>query len=1044
MATQVQSHFANQELDLSRFFVTAIIVTHDGATWLPEVIASLSSQTRAIDRIIAVDTGSIDSSPKLIRAAGITLIQADRDLGYGDAIELALDQSPALHDPVGAAHECVWLIHDDCAPTKRALQLLLEALHDRPQVVIAGPKLLGWYDRDHLLEAGISIAPNGARWTGMERREQDQGQHDEIKEVLSVSTAGMLVRRVAFEELGGLDPNLALFRDDVDLGWRARVAGFGAICVGAATAFHAQASASERRNVDVSEAFLHRPLLLDRRNAAYVILANCSWWMLPWLTIQLLATSFLRVIFDLLAKLPGYAGDEIGAVALLLIHPTDLIKARRNRRKKRLLSPSVVAQFIPPRGSQIRSGVDRITTTISNRIRLLNADSNSEIPQTYSDLGIITEEFDEPDFELPVRLSLIRGIVRRPDSLAVIAIFVLSCISARSRFGSLVGGTLGFIPSSGRDLLRSYAQAWHLVGMGSAVASPPWLAIVGVASLATWGHLSLLFTLFFLLTPPLAFIIFVNSLRHIGISQNVSTFGGLIYVFTPLLWSSLNQGRIDILVLYLILPSFIYIKPLMVNIADLSWRRIFALTLLAAVVASFSPIFLAGWLIIQLTLLTSGSVSALRDGRKSAGWIELLESQALSPVWRRIIVVITTVLLMLPWSLGALTHPTQFLLAPGIPIANGGVLHTLLINPGGEGSPPWWIISPTALIIVFSFFWRSLQGKALYCAGILTIAIMLNSLHITGHGATESVYVGAALLFISIILIPPALREIQKITPNLRLRHLGMTHIAIALATALTFASTAIFAGWILSGQTTSLVQSDQSDVLPAFVAALAQSPAKPKTLVLAFTPNATTFFISRGNPLSLGDADVVTQTPPEILEAVNQLASGTGVTSSKTLGSFGIQYLYIKAPVPPEIARAIDGVGGFTRMSATEIGTVWRIIGAAPRVMFTNAQGENSLIPASDIGATGIVSSAGTVSLAEKYDRSWRLIDNGAPIPLQHAVSGLPIFVVSPPGKVTILFDATAHRGLVSLQLLTLLFSVVMALPSGRRRRQVPLEELV
>lgn len=1044
MATHLQPLLVHHELDLSRFFVTAIIVTHDGAIWLPEVIASLSSQTRAIDRIIAVDTGSLDSSPKLLSAAGITFIQAERDLGYGDAIELALDQAPALLDPVGAGNECIWLIHDDCAPTKLALQLLLEALHDRPQVVIAGPKLLGWYDRDHLLEAGISIAPNGARWTGMERREQNQGQHDEIKEVLSVSTAGMLVRRVAFEELGGLDPNLALFRDDVDLGWRAQVAGFGAICVGTATAFHAQASASERRNVDVSEAFLHRPLLLDRRNAAYVILANSSWWMLPWLTFQLLGTSLLRAIFDLLAKLPGYAGDEIGAVALLLIHPTDLIKARRTRRKKRLLSPSVVAQFIPPRGSQIRSGIDRVTSTISHRMKLLNAGSSPDLAQTYSDLGIITEEFDEPDFELPVRLSLIRGIVRRPDSLAVVAIFILSCISARSRFGSLVGGTMGFIPSSGTDLLRSYAQAWHLVGMGSAVASPPWLAIVGVASLATWGHLSLLFTLVFLLTPPLAFIIFVNSLRHIGMTQGVSTFGGLLYVLTPLLWSSLDQGRIDILVLYLILPSFIFIKPLMVNIVDLSWRKIFALTLLAAVVASFSPIFLAAWLIIQLILLAIATIQALGGSEKSGGWIELLESQGLTPVLKRLIVVVTTVLLLLPWSLGALTHPTQILLAPGIPIANGGVLQTLLINPGGQGSPPWWIISPITFILFFSFFWRSLQGRALYCAGILATAILLNSLHISGHGATEPVYVGVALLFIAIILIPPALREIQGITPNLRLRHLGLTHMAIASVAALTLLSSVTFAGWIVSGRAPSLVQSDQSDVLPAFLASLAQSPAKPKTLVISFTPRATTFFISRGNPLSLGDADVVTTTPREIFDAVNQLASGTGVSSSKTLGSFGIQYLYLKAPVPPEIARAIDGIGGFTRMSATEIGTVWRIIGAAPRVMFTNAQGQNSLIPAGDIGAIGTVSSAGIVTLAEKYDRSWRLIDNGAPIALQHALSGLPIFSVSPPGNVTILFDATAHRGLVSLELLTLLFSVVMALPSGRRRRQVPLEELV
>lgn len=1044
MAKQFPTLFSQQESDLSRFFVTAIIVTHDGASWLPEVIAALSSQTRPIDRIIAVDTGSIDSSPKLLRAAGITFIQTERDLGYGDAIELALDQTPPLSDPIGASHECLWLIHDDCAPAKDALQLLLEALNERPQVVIAGPKLLGWYDRDHLLEAGISIAPNGARWTGLEHREQNQGQHDEIKEVLSVSTAGMLVRRAAFEELGGLDPNLALFRDDVDLGWRARVAGFGAICVGAATAFHAQASASERREVDVSEAFLHRPLLLDRRNAAYVILANCSWWMLPWLTLQLLGTSFLRVIFDLLAKLPGYAGDEIGAVALLLIHPADLIKARRTRRKKRLLSPSVVARFIPPRGSQIRAGFDRVTSAIFNRIRALNEVTPSELPQSYSDLGVIAEEFDEPDFALAARPSILRGVLLRPDSLAVIAIFILSCISARARFGSLVGGTMGFIPAHGTDLLGSYAQAWHLVGMGSAVASPPWLAVVGLASLVTWGHLSLLVTSLFLVTPPLAFIIFVNCLRRIGISLHVSTFGGLVYVLTPLLWSSLNQGRIDILVLYLIFPCFIFIKPLLINLVDISWRRIFAITLLISLVGSFSSIFLAAWLIIQLILLVKSCLDLSRNKSKSAGWIDLLESQALNPIIKRVIVVVTAILLTLPWSLGALLHPTQFLLAPGIPIANGGVLQTLLNNPGGPGSPSWWFISPIACFIFFSFFVRSLQLQALYCAGILAGALLLNALHIPGHGATEPVYVGAAFLVISIILIPPMLREVQQLTPTLRLRNLGITHVAIALATLLTFLSTATMSGWILIGQGTSLVQSDQSDVLPAFVSSLAQTPAKPKTLVLSEAADTTTFFISRGNPLSLGDADVSTAIPAQITDAVNQLVSGSGVMSGKVLGSFGIQYLYLRAPASPEIIRAIDGVGGFTRMSATGIGTVWRILGASPRVMFTNSKGNNSLIPAGDIGATQSVTTPGMVTLAEKYDQSWRLIDNGVAVPLEHATSGLPVFAVAQPGKLTILFDGTAHRGLISLELLTLLISIVMALPSGRRRRQVPLEELV
>jgi len=151
-------------------------------------------------------------------------------------------------------------------------------------------------DRNHLLEVGVSIAGNGARWTGLEFREQDQGQHDNVSEVLSVSTAGALIRRDVFEELGGFDPELSLFRDDVDFGWRVHTAGHSVIVVPQAIAFHAEAAANERRSIDVTGAFLHRPLLLDRRHAAYVLLANASWWLTPLIALQLLGAAIFRAI----------------------------------------------------------------------------------------------------------------------------------------------------------------------------------------------------------------------------------------------------------------------------------------------------------------------------------------------------------------------------------------------------------------------------------------------------------------------------------------------------------------------------------------------------------------------------------------------------------------------------------------------------------------------------------------------------------------------------------------------------------------------------
>ena len=114
------------------FFVTAILVSHDGATWLPEAIAGISAQTRSVDRMIAVDTGSIDNSVKMLTGAGLTVIKTDRDAGFGDAIALALGSSKKLTND--DQEELIWILHDDCAPTRTALQFLIEGLVDKPQV----------------------------------------------------------------------------------------------------------------------------------------------------------------------------------------------------------------------------------------------------------------------------------------------------------------------------------------------------------------------------------------------------------------------------------------------------------------------------------------------------------------------------------------------------------------------------------------------------------------------------------------------------------------------------------------------------------------------------------------------------------------------------------------------------------------------------------------------------------------------------------------------------------------------------------------------
>ena len=1023
------------------FFVTAVLVTHDGSTWLPQVIAALESQKRKIDRIVAVDTGSRDNSVKLLKSAGIPTFLEDRDMGYGDAIDHALELTPPAKGVEG--NEWIWLIHDDCAPDKHALAHLLQAIEDRPQVAIAGPKLRGWYDRDHLLEIGVSIASNGARWTGLERGEQDQGQHDGVREVLAVSTAGALIRRDVYEELGGLDTNLALFRDDVDLGWRAYVAGHAVIAVPDAIAYHAEASATERRTVDVSEAFLHRPLLLDRRNAAYVLLVNSSFWTLPWISIQLLSTSFARAVMNLLAKLPGYAGDEIAAVGLLLIHPAEIFQARKYRKKKRLISPRIIRRFIPPKWSQFRMASERIATFIAESVRPKELSENISAPASYSDLGEIDENFDYQD-SLPAKdAPLWKLLARKPQFILFFTMSVVSLLAARSRLGSLSGGALAIAPNSGLSLIAQYAQSWHLVGMGSAALTPPWVPLIGLASIVTGFNLPLFLTVLFLVAPIVAFYIFYQLLTKLGLSRIYALVGAGIYSFSPVVWASINQGRLGTLVIILIAPSLYFIAPFTRDNEKASWRRIFAISLLIAVLCSFNPIILVGWFLLQGYRLCV-TIFELRHLYREVGFQKIIFLPQSGAVKRRFALFITPWLLTSPWCLALLLHPTQFFLEPGIPLSAGSRWDILLANPGGAGSPPLWLISPVLLFALAAFAIPELRTASLMATTVIAAAVALSAFTIQGHGSSANIWTGPLIAIATALLIPGVLIFAQGFIPQLRKIPLGRRHIVVAvisLVTALSLIGTPI---WAITGGSQSPVKANQSQIVPAFVSALADSQAKPKTIVINVIDGQTMYEISRGSDISLGDADVTIAPPQEITSTMNDLISGAGIESAKILGRFGIQYVFLKAVNDASLIRTIDGSGGFSRMSATPAGIMWKVVGASPRVLFIGIDHSVQVISSRDFGADGDVKIAGSVILAEKYDQNWRLLLDGVRVALEHSSNGLPVFTVSHPGHITLIHDGTLHRALISLQLIVLLATVVLALPAGRRRREMSLEELV
>jgi hypothetical protein len=248
---------------------------------------------------------------------------------------------------------------------------------------------------------------------------------------------------------------------------------------------------------------------------------------------------------------------------------------------------------------------------------------------------------------------------------------------------------------------------------------------------------------------------------------------------------------------------------------------------------------------------------------------------------------------------------------------------------------------------------------------------------------------------------------------------------------------------WIVTAGADSPTRATDSKILPAFLGV----EDGVKTIVLRQVKsngvNSLQYFIARGHDVLLGEPDITPNESPEIANAVKEIADGTGITASRVLGRYGIQYVFAKSPTNNEVVRTIDGLGGFVRSSATNAGIVWKVNNAYARINFIDSSGKISEIASTSVGTRTQVYSAGTILLTDSYSNSWKIFQNGTTLERTKDVNGFAQFTVNEPGEISLLHDGTARRGLLSLQFIFLVTLIVLAAPAGRKRREMSESEL-
>src|SRR5208283_6223004 len=162
----------------------------------------------------------------------------------------------------------------------------------------------------------------GAPVERVERGELDQAQHDEVREVFAVPGGCMLVRADLFRALGGFDPDIDLFGEDVDLCWRAQVAGARVVVAPSARVRHLEAAGSGLRQVgDVGA--------LRRRHELRAALKNYSWPRRWLVRTQLAVVSLAEVVVAFFKGDRDRSSRVVGAWQWNLRHRRSLKAARR-------------------------------------------------------------------------------------------------------------------------------------------------------------------------------------------------------------------------------------------------------------------------------------------------------------------------------------------------------------------------------------------------------------------------------------------------------------------------------------------------------------------------------------------------------------------------------------------------------------------------------------------------------------------------------------------------------------------------------------------
>ncbi len=915
-------------LDLSGLRVTAVLVTFDAGRWLPATLDSLAGLQHRPTRLIAIDNESTDGSRDLLnQAVAEGLIDAvytgKRRYGFGSAVKSALRQDADL----GAEEShWLWLLHDDAQPEPDALYELLSHVRADRSIDVTGPKLLLPRRRQtgqQISEIGVSISDTGRRDLQLDSGEIDQGQRDEPQDRLGVSTCGMLVRTSVWNELGGLDPAIPVFRDGVEFGWRAHLNGYRVVTSPRALVTHRQVGRAGLRPGGVTG---RRPGMVDRVLGMVVVAGHAPARRLPLVLLRLVWSCLVHAVGYLLGKVPGRALDEILALGAFVGQPGRIIRLRK---RTAAIHPApgteeVIQSLRPPWWNSLQVAAEAVGGAVADRYRSVAGDSDAASLDelTGDDFSSVTE--DRP-----------RNLLFSPVVIVTVLAVVASLVAARGLIGR------GFLAAPA--LLPAYdrlAPLWDAVlapipGAPDQI-TPPWMALTALGSTLLAGQPEWFSTLLLCGVVPLAFLTAYPVVRRVINERRLRLWVAGTYALLPVLLGGTNQGRLGLSVVAIGLPLLMSaVRALVLRRVGIpeAWRGGWGAGVVLAALVAFEP----SLIIPALLLGVLGAVLLRRTPRR---------------IGRIAIALGVPLVVLAPWWPSVIAAPGRLFVGPDAAMAGApeapAAWSLLLGRPSGPGLPPLWVGA-----VIFGVIWlvallglvRRSDRRAVVAAWVvallgLAMAVVLSRLVVTVPpvGTEVRPWVGTYLLIAFAALLVGGGIGVDGLGQEMRERSFSwLQPAALLAAVAVGLVSLGGAVWWVLAGAT-GPIDRTRLNAIPPYVLNGLRSDQQPRLLALDLSDGTARYSVLADGHLRLGDADRGgpfggSRTAREqVNDLVVRLVAGTADRDiTPQLASLGIGYIWVTGAEEETLSR-IDNTPGLGTASGVEGNTVWQLSPAVAR----------------------------------------------------------------------------------------------------------------